>query len=642
MFMRMLQVTPISMSYLFQGKQSHTPRSAPRSQPTCITKRLTLAAALLLSSLPAKANSGAGQTRHGLSAFGELKYAPTFKHFDYVNPDAPKGGRIITVSPYALNTFDSFNPFILKGDPVYHVAELMFDTLMVRASDEPDSHYGLLAESVTIAPDLMSVTFKLRPDAKFSDGSPVTAEDCAFSFKVIKEKGHPNQARMLDDIASVDAPDPRTVTFTFKGTATRKLPAVAATLPILQKAQFDTRPFDQSGLDPLIGSGPYKIGDYKQGGFVAFTRRQDYWAKDLPVNRGRFNFDEIRYDYYRQRQIGLEAVKGGLIDVREEFTSKDWATSYTVAAVAEKKLLLETLPDANPSGTQGFWLNTRKAKFQDIRVRQAFDMLFDFEWTNKNLFYGLYARTTSFFENSPMAAKGKPSEAELALLTPFRDKLPKSVFEAAYVPPVSDGTGNDRKLMREAGRLLAEAGWDIKNNQRTNAKGEVLSIEFMINDTSSERLLAPYVKNLQAVGIVTTIRVVDTAQYERRRKSFDYDIVTARFTMSLTPGPELRSYYASTTANTEGAFNLAGIQDPVIDDLLTRIGEAKSRADLEIAARALDRVLRAGHYWVSQWNKATHTLAIWDKFGRPAVKPAFDRGIIDTWWFDPAKAAKLK
>jgi microcin C transport system substrate-binding protein len=590
----------------------------------------------------AAANQGAGKVRHGLSSFGELKYAPDFKHFDYVNPAAPKGGRLLTVGTGALTTFDSFHPFILKGDAAQGVSELTFDSLVTRAADEPDSAYGLAAESVEIAADGNSVTFKIRAEARFSDATAITADDCVFTFTAIKDKGHPNMAQMLRDIAKAEAIDARTVRYTFAGSQTRSLPGLVGSLPILQKAQFATRPFDQSGLEPLIGSGPYKIGEYKQGTYVAFARRDDYWAKDLPVNRGRYNFDEIRYDYFRQRQIGIEAIKGGLIDVREEFTSKEWATGYNVPAVTEKRLLLETLADENPSGMQGFWINTRRAKFADIQVRQALDLAFDFEWTNKNLFYSLYTRVGSFFENSKMKAIGNPSAAEVALLEPFRAQLPASVFEMPYVPPVSDGTGNDRRLLREAARLLAAAGWDVKNGVRTNAKGETFTIEFMTNDPTSERLLAPYVKNLQAIGIATSIRMVDPAQYERRRKAFDYDVLSGRFALGMTPGPELRAFFSSETATLEGSYNLAGIAQPAIDALIGRVAEAKSRSELEIAARALDRVLRAGHYWVPQWYKASHTLAVWDKFSRPAIKPAYDRAIIDTWWFDAAKAAKLK
>lgn len=599
---------------------------------------IALSAAVLLAACPA----AAGEFRHGLSIFGDLKYSAAFQHFDYVDPHAPKGGRLTTIGTGALTSFDSFHPFIRKGDAAQGVGDLTFEPLMVRATDEPDSYYGLVAESVAVAADRMSVTFKLRPEARFSDGSTVTADDVAFSFQSLKEKGHPVYAMMLRDVASCEAVDPVTVRYTFTGTEVRTLPTTVAGLAILKKAQFANRPFDESSLEPLIGSGPYRIGDYKQGTFITFVRRPDHWAKDLAVMRGRFNFDEIRYEYFRERIAALEALKAGLIDIREEFTSKDWATAYDVPAVKEKRLLLETLPDQNPSGTQGFWINTRKAKFTDIRVRRALDLAFDYEWTNKNLFYSLYKRTTSFFENSPMKAEGKPGAAELALLEPFRKDLPASVFDEPYVPPVSDGSGNDRKLMREAARLLAEAGWQQKSGKLQNASGEAFEIEFLIQDPTSERLVAPYVKNLGALGIAATIRKVDSAQYERRRKSFDFDVFQARFVMGLTPGPELRSFFGSQTADVEASLNLSGIKSPAVDALIGHIGTAQSRAELVTAARALDRVLRAGHYWVPQWYKASHTIAYWDRFGRPAVKPAYDRGIIDTWWIDSQKAAKLK
>lgn len=599
-------------------------------------------AALLAGLVSAATPLSASEYRHGLSIFGDLKYSASFQHFDYVNPHAPKGGRLTTIGTGALTSFDSFHPFIRTGDAAQGVADLTFEPLMVRATDEPDSFYGLIAESAAVAPDGMSVTFKLRPEARFSDGSPLTSADVAFSFVSLKEKGHPSFNRMLRDVASAEPVDPVTVRFTFLGSEVRNLPTTVAGLPVLKKAQFDNRKFDESGLDPLIGSGPYRIGDYKQGTFVTFVRRPDHWAKDLPVMRGRFNFDEIRYEYFKERVAGLEALKAGLLDEREEFTSKDWMTGYDVTAVKEKRLLLEMLPDKNPSGTQGFWINTRKAKFSDIRVRRALDYAFDYEWTNKNLFYSLYHRTTSFFENSDMKAEGKPSEAELALLEPFRKDLPASVFEAPYLPPVSDGSGNDRRLMREAAKLLAEAGWQQKAGKLQNAAGEPFEIEFLTTDPTSERLLAPYVKNLQALGIGASIRKIDPAQFERRRKSFDYDITTARFVMSVTPGPELRSYFDSSSADVEASLNLSGIKNPVADALVAKAASAKTRPELVTAIRALDRVLRAGHYWVPQWYKASHSLAYWDRFGRPAQKPAYDRGIIDTWWIDSEKAAKLK
>jgi microcin C transport system substrate-binding protein len=600
--------------------------------------------ALLLAALSfAPAGAIAEAPKHGLSTFGELKYTPDFKHFDWVNPDAPKGGRMSTIGIAARITFDSFNNFILKGDPAQGL-DVLFDTLMVRAFDEPDAVYGLVAKSAEVAPDRMSVTFRLRPEAKFSDGSALTAEDVVYSFDILKEKGHPLFRVQLRDVAKAEALDAATVRYTFTGTAVRDLPMVVAVLPILSKAYYATREFDQTTLDPPLGSGPYKIGDFKQGGggFVSYKRRDDYWARDLPVNRGRYNFDELRFEYFRDRAAALESFKGGIFDLREEFTARDWATGYDIPAVKEGRMILLTLPDESPSGAQGFFMNTRRAKFADVRVRKALDYAFDFEWTNKNIFYDLYTRTESFFENSDLKASGKPSAAELALLEPFRGQLPAEVFEEAHTPPVSDGSGQDRKLLREAGRLLSEAGWEVKDGKRVNAKGELLEIEFLIAEPTIERILAGFVKNLQAIGIQATIRRVDPAQYERRVKSFDFDIVTTRYVLRLTPGVEVRSFWSSESAKTEGSLNLAGISHPAVDALIGKITEASSREELKVATRALDRVLRAGHYWVPHWYKASHFIAYWDKFGRPAVKPRYERGITHTWWYDAARAAKLK
>ena len=415
-----------------------------------------------------------------------------------------------------------------------------------------------------------------------------------------------------------------------------------AGLSVLSKAYYATREFDQTTLTPPLGSGPYKIGDFKQGTFVSYRRRDDYWGKDLPVNRGRHNFEELRYEYYRDRTAGLESFKAGEFELREEFTARDWATAYDIPAIRDGRMQRLVMPDGSPSGAQGYFLNTRRSKLGDIRVRKALDYAFDFEWTNKNIFYGLYQRTESFFENSDMKATGMPSPLELALLEPFRGQLPAEVFAEPYKSPVSDGSGQDRKLLREAGRLLDEAGWKVKDGKRVNAKGEVLELEFLIVDPSQERTLTSYVKNLQAIGVSATIRRVDAAQYQRRVKSFDFDVLTTRYALRLTPGLELRSFWSSEAAKTDGSPNLAGISHPAIDALIAKVTEAKSRDELKTATRALDRVLRAGHYWVPQWFKAAHNVAYWDKFGRPAVKPRYDRGIIDTWWYDAEKAARLK
>jgi microcin C transport system substrate-binding protein len=604
-----------------------------------ISKPAVLLAGILVAS--AGLASAADGARHGLSAFGELKYPADFKHFEWVNPSAPKGGRLATIGTSARTSFDSFNSFILKGDPAQGL-EYVYDALMTRALDEPDAVYGLVARSAEVAPDRGSVTFRLRPEARFADGSALTADDVVFTFNTLKEKGHPLYRVQLKDVAGVEAVDAATVRYTFAGTQTRDLPLLVAGLPILPKAYYATREFDQTTLDPPLGSGPYRIADFKQGAYVSYRRREDYWAKELPVSVGRFNFDELRYEYYRDRTAALESFKAAAFDLREEFTSRDWATAYDIAAVKERRLLLLTLPDESPSGAQGFFLNTRRSKLADPRVRKALDYAFDFEWTNKNIFYGLYTRTASFFENSDMKATGKPSPAELALLEPLRAQLPREVFEEPYNSPVSDGSGQDRKLLREAGQLLSQAGWEVKDGKRVNGKGEVLELEFLIVDPVTERILASYVKNLQAIGVQSTIRRIDPAQYERRVKSFDFDVVTQRYVLRLTPGPELRSFWGSEVANTDGSYNLSGISHPAVDALIAKVTEAKSREELNTATRALDRVLRAGHYWVPHWYRPFHYIAYWDKFGRPAVKPRYERGIIHTWWYDAEKAAKLK
>ena len=580
------------------------------------------------------------EPRHGLSVFGDLKYPQDFTHFDYANPDAPKGGKASQIGSAGRTTFDSFNNFILKGDAAQGL-ELLFDSLMVRAHDEPDAVYGLVAESADVAPDGMSVMFKLRGNATFADGSPVTSADVVFSFETLKSKGHPSIAMMLRDVDKAEALDDLSVRYTFQGSLVRDLPIAVATLPVLSKAYYTTVDFDKTTLDPPLGSGPYRIGDYKAGTFVSYVRRDDYWAKDLPVNRGHYNFDEVRYEYFRDRQLELEGLLAGSFDFREEFSSKAWATGYDKPAVREGLVIKETLPDERPSGAQGFFINTRRDKFKDVRVREALGLAFDFEWSNKNLFYGLYTRTASFFENSDLKAAGPPSPEELALLEPYRDRLPPAVFNDAVVPPTTDGSGNNRQLLRRAGALLAEAGWVQTPQGVRNAKGERLDVEILYFDSSFERIRGPYVKSLAAIGVNATMRIVDPSQYERRVKDFDFDLTTERYSMRLTPGVELKTFWGSEAAALTGSYNLAGIADPVLDQLIEKVIAAKSRPELVAAARATDRVLRAGHYWVPQWYKGSHNIAYWNKFGRPAVKPKYERGALETWWYDAEKAQKL-
>jgi microcin C transport system substrate-binding protein len=580
------------------------------------------------------------EPKHGLSIFGDLKYPADFTHFDYVNPDAPKGGKASQIGTAGLTTFDSFNAYILKGDAAQGM-ELVFDTLMARALDEPDAVYGLVASSADVAPDGLSVTFKLRPEAKFADGSPLTADDVVFSFDTIKAKGHPAFAIPLKDVVSAEALDPQTVRYTFQGQLIRDLPISVATLPILSKAYYTAHDFEKTTLEPPLGSGPYKIGDFKAGTYVTYVRREDYWGKDLPINRGQHNFDEVRYEYYRDRTLELENLLAGNFDFREEFTSKDWAGGYDKPAVKDGRVKLLTIPDERPSGAQGFFINTRRDKFKDVRVREALGLAFDFEWSNKNLFFGLYTRTGSYFENSDMKASGVPSPEELALLEPFRDKLPAAVFGEAVSPPVTDGSGNNREQLRRASKLLAEAGWTQTPQGLRNAAGQPFSVEILIDSPSFERIVGPYLKNLKAIGIDATMRRVDAAQYERRLKDFDFDLTTQRYALRLTPGIELKTFWGSDAAKTNGSFNLAGIADPVLDQLIDHIVTAKSRAELVTATRAADRVLRAGYYWVPQWYKGAHNLAFWNKFGWPEVKPRYERGALDTWWYDSEKAKAL-
>ncbi|MEO0717792.1 MAG: extracellular solute-binding protein, partial [Pseudomonadota bacterium] len=488
---------------------------------------LALACAASLASVSASANDVT--VSHGISAFGELKYSADFTHFDYVNPDAPKGGEISVRPTIATRTFDSFNPFIFKGDAADGYL-LTFDTLMARAYDEPDALYGLLAESVEYPADRSYVIFNLREQARFSDGSPVTADDVAWSILTMRDRANPRFRLPLKDVEAVEALGPLQVRVGFAdGAPTRDLIGRVAQLPIFSKAFYDTRDFEEASLEPPIYSGPYEIEKFSAGKTITYRLREDYWAKDLPVRRGQYNFDQVVYEYFPDHDIAREAFKADEFDLNEVYLSRAWATQYDFAAIEDGWVVKELISDGRPSGTQGFFINSRKDKFSDPRVRQAIGMVFDFEWSNASLFYGIYTRTHSFFENSDLMAEGPPTEGELAVLEPFRDQLDPGVFEEAYLPPVTDGSGRNRAEIRAAAKLLDEAGWKIDGQFRKNAAGEVLTVEFLDRVGSSfDRIVDPYIANLRRLGVDASLRQVDPAQYERRAKSFDFDVATAR------------------------------------------------------------------------------------------------------------------
>jgi len=586
-----------------------------------------------------------GEEVHGISAFGDLKYPSDFQHFEYVNPAAPKGGLFSLIpSGRAYNqsffTFNSFNAYVLKGEGAQGM-DLTFASLMARAADEPDAMYGLAAKSVQISPDKLNYRFTLRPEARFHDGSKLTAHDAAFSLAVLKEKGHPLIVVQLRDMMKTEALDDATLVVTFAPNRARDVPLYVAGLPIFSKGYYSTRPFEDSTLDTPLGSGPYRIGKFEVNRYIEFERVKDWWANDLPVNRGSYNFDVIRYEFYRDRDVAFEGFTAKNYLYREEFTARIWATRYDFPAIKDGRVRRELVPDETPSGGQGWFINTRRDKFKDLRVREALTYAFDFEWTNKTVMYGAYARTSSPFQNSDMVASGPPSPEELKLLEPFRGQVPDEVFGEPFVPPVSDGSGQDRALLRKAQQLLQEAGLPIKDGKRLLPNGEVLSIEFLLDEPTFQPHHATFIKNLALLGIDANIRLIDAVQYRARVEDFDFDITTERLSLSATPGDSLRPYFSSQAAATKGSYNLAGIANPAIDALVERAIGAQSRTELTTACRALDRVFRAGRYWIPQWYSGKHRLAYWDVFSHPATLPRYTVGERTIWWHDADRAAKL-
>lgn len=606
----------------------------------------SVAALPALGRRPAFASVPTNQALHGLSAFGDLKYPPDFHHFDYVNPDGPKGGLFNFQPPnwfrnQSVLTFNTLNFLAPRGDSPPRM-EMCHDSLMASAFDEPDALYGLLAESVAVSDDRNSFIFKLRKEARWHDGTPLTADDIAFSLATYKDKGHPDLVLTLSHMQDAVADGPGTFRLVFDGKQSARNILSILEYPVVSKAFYAVHPFDSSEIRAPLGSGPYKVGHVAPGQSIEYERMADYWGADLPVNRGQNNFDRIRIDFYQDRQAAFEAFKKGEILFREEFTSRTWATGYDFPASTAGKVVKREFPGELRPSMQSHAFNTRRAQFKDVRVRQAIGLCFDFEWTNRNLFYGLYERSDSCFERSPYKAEGVPSPDELALLEPLRNKLPPEVFGEAVVQPKSDGSGRDRKLLSQAVKLLGEAGWKRDGNFVVNDRGEHLMVEIMVQDDTFVRVESPFVENMRAIGIDASIRQVDSAQYQTRETDFDFDMMSVA--ASFTPTPtrdELDSFFLSRAAGLPGSRNLPGTMDPAVDQLLDVVGAASDRKSLTTALRALDRVLRARRDWLPNWHSTNHRVAFWDMFGFKETKPDYGFPVEALWWFDEDKARAI-
>ena len=577
---------------------------------------------------------------HAMAMHGDAKYSADFKRFDYTSTQTKKGGRLRLAG---YGTFDSLNAHIAKGNPADSL-ELIYDTLMVQSLDEPFTKYGLVAKSIEYPEDRSWVAFHLRPEAKFHDGHPITAEDVVFTFNLLINKGNPRYQFYYADVVNVEVLDELTVKFTFKNTENKELPLIIGELPVFPKHFWQDKEFDKSSLELGLGSGPYTIKSVDAGRSISYQRNVDYWAKDLAVNAGFYNFDEINIDYYRDSNVAIEALKANEYDFRWENSSKFWATSYDIPSVKNKQLIKKQIRHRANKGMQAFAFNLRKPIFQDIQLRKAISYAFDFEWSNQALFYNVYKRAYSFHSNSELAATSMPSESELKLLLPYKDQLPASVFTQAYVPPVSDGSGRNRPNLRKAKKLLDQAGYQVRDNQLYNANGQAINFEILLVSPGFERIVNPFIKSLKKLGIYVNVRLVDSSQYINRKRSFDFDMMVHVFSQSESPGNEQQNFWGSMSANMKGSGNLAGVKNEIIDKLIENVVSAKSRPELVTASRALDRVLLHHHYAIPQWYTSSSRIVYWDKFNRPEVSPIYDRYYnygIHTWWYDADKAAKL-
>lgn len=572
---------------------------------------------------------------HALAMHGSPKYQPGFAHFDYVNPDAPKGGAL---RQGAVGGFDSFNPFIIRGDAA---PGSTIETLLTSSADEAFTEYGLIAESIEVPDDRSWVAFTLRPEARWHDGRPITVEDVIFSFETLTTKGSPFYRYYYGSVAKVEKVGPRRVKFTFTEAMNRELPLIVGQMPILPKHYWEGRDFAKPTLEPPLGSGAYKVKSFEAARYVVLERVKDYWGKDLPVNVGQNNFDEIRVEYFRDESVLRQALKSGVIDIRLENQAKAWALDYDIPAVRDGWLKKEAIPNERPTGMQAFAFNTRREIFKDPRVRQALAYAFDFEWTNRNLFFGQYTRSESYFSNSELASRGLPQGEELIILETFRDSIPEEVFTTEYHAPTTDGSGWPRDNLKKAFDLLAEAGWVVRDMRLINEKtGQPMEFEFLLGSQTFERIVLPFQRNLARLGITMRIRLVDQSQYINRTTQYDFDMISEVWPESDSPGNEQREFWGSAAAEQPGSRNTAGVKDPVVDELVELIIQAPDRQSLIARCRALDRVLLWGHYGIPNWHSRVDRWLYWDKFSRPEVTPA--QGTATSyWWYDEEKALRL-
>jgi microcin C transport system substrate-binding protein len=600
--------------------------------------RLTTAIFLVIAGLlpivvTSPAHAQAPLRSHALSLIGPADLPPGFAHFPYANPNAPKGGE---VALGAVGTFDSFSPHIVRGNAAAATG-LIYDTLTRANADEAQVAYGHIAETIETAADGMSVSFELRPQARFHDGTPLTAEDVLWTFNTLMAQGRPHYRQYWADVAEVKVESPQRITFRFKHANNRELPSILGQLEVLPKHWWATRDFSKPLTEPPLGSGPYRIESYEFGRTVTFARVPDYWARDLGTARGLANFDRQRVEYFRDPTVALEAFKAGQVDFRRENIAKEWATAYDFPAVKRGLVKKEEFRHRLPTGMQGFVMNTRRDVFRDVRVRHALALVFDFEWANANLFYGAYTRTRSYFSNSSLASSGLPQGAELALLEKYRAKLPPALFTHEFHLPVTDGSGNNREVLRQALDLLRQAGWTVKERKLVNAAGQQMRFEILLANPSFERVALPYVQWLARLGVEARVRTVDPAQYQRLSDTYDYDMAVEVFGQSESPGNEQRGFWTCGSAKQEGGQNSAGVCDPVVDALVETVINAPDRPALETATHALDRVLLWGWYVVPHWHLASVRAAYWDRFGRVDI-PIRSGMVFDAWWIDPARA----